>query len=152
MSTDDEVTAPQLPGAVEEWVYGGTRLDHKNVKASLWVDGTGQEHLFKHRTGRVVGCVYVVRVTRVDDEPRSMHGTPKFVRRCEDEALAEKLAAQHRAAEIEADRLARVRKAKADDPLELLIERLALQVKAAPAPQRAGLISYIVHKLSRSAW
>lgn len=147
------MSEPEQRGEVEKWVYGGTRVDHKNIKACVWIDGNGKEHWYKHKAGRVPGCVYEVRVIRdAEGEPSSMYSNTRFVGPSEDAELVERLAARHRAAEVEIERLARVRRAKADDPVEKAIAHLADLVKAVPAPQRAGLVAYILHKVSRSAW
>lgn len=146
-----DTTSATPPDTVERWVYGGTRQGRRATRVAAWIDESGTEMYFKHRVGYVVGGVYEVLVRR-DGEAVAVVGTPRFVELGGDEEVAARLAAEHRAAEVELDRRARVRRAKEDDPLEAQIARLAGLVASVPAPQRPGLIAYITYKLSRNAW
>jgi hypothetical protein len=137
---------------VERWTYGGMRLSTKNTKLAAWVDPHGAELFYRHKSGNIVGCCYDVHLRRDPDNGRvTMYGSPVFVGPSDDRELATRLAAEERACEQELAVIQRQRKAKASNPLDAKIEELALLVKKVPAPQRAGLTAYILHKLIR-AW
>lgn len=82
----------------------------------------------------------------------TLYGSPQYTgERSDDEALVDKLAAQHRAAEVTLDLAARERADKRDDPVERAIERLVDLASAVPASQRTGFAVYVATRLTR-AW
>lgn len=155
MTTEESDTnTPASTGdtTVERWIYGGMRLSTKNTKLAAWIDPHGTELLYRYKSGKIVGCCYDVQIRRDPDSDRiTMYGKPVFVGPSDNRELATRLAAEERAHEQELAVIQRQRKAKERNPLDTQIEELAQLVKKVPAPQRAGLTAYILHKLIR-AW
>jgi hypothetical protein len=128
------------------------RLSTKDAKLALWIDPTGNELLYGHKAGRIVGCWYEVRIRREADSGRTtMYGEPRFIGRSDDHELATRLAAEERADEQALVVIQQMRKAKANNPLDAKIDELAELIKKVPAPRRAGLSAYILYRLTR-AW
>lgn len=146
----EEQPADNRPkGEIEVWTYGGLRVGERSTRLGEWVDASGETLWYAFKRGYAVGSLYEVRVERTA-EKTTRYGQPRYVGRNEDAELITRLAAEHRAAEQWFDLLRRVKKDKADDPLDAAIAELAKVIEHVPAPLRPGVINYISYKLTRS--
>jgi hypothetical protein len=145
----DEVSEPRPQ--VERWVFGGSRVGKSNKRMHCWVDPDGRHRIFTASGRFAVGSVYEARVVRHDDGGMTLYGTPQYTSERADDDLRDKLAAQHRAAEVALDLAARERADKRDDPVEQAIERLCELAAHVPASQRTGFAVYVTTRLTR-AW
>lgn len=136
---------------VRRLVFGGMRL-YKGKRYMEWLppDGNEAESLpYAYRQGKNtryhVGCEYDVTI----DEDGTIYGNPVFVGPSDDEDLRARLQTMDTGARQRWDLEARERKAGEDNELHNRIDDLAKLIKHLPAPQRAGMINYITHRLSR---
>lgn len=142
-------TADKPTPTTERWTFGGTRLNAKKARVHEWIDPSGAELGFKARGQQSVGCVYEVKVERKPNGGVSLYmGQHRYVGPSEDVHLREQLFVRHRAAETELALIQRERRAKADDPLELAIDRLAYLIRHTQnSHQRTSLVAYVMRRL-----
>lgn len=136
---------------VRRLVFGGVRI-YKGKRYVEWLPANGDEkeslpYAFKQgkNTSYHVGCEYDAKV----DDDGTMYGRPVFVGKSEDGDLRAKLSMLDTGARQRWDLETRERKAGEDNELNNRIDDLAKLIKHLPAPQRAGMINYITHRLSR---
>ncbi len=135
----------------EQWVFGGSRVGRSGKRLHCWVDPDGEDLLYAPKGRYAIGSVYEAEVVRHDNGGVTRYGQPRYTgARCDDEALVDRLAAQHRAAEVELDLAARERADRRDDPLERAIERLVEVAAHVPHSQRTGFAVYVATRLMRS--
>lgn len=134
----------------ERWTFGGSRVS-KDKRTHAWIDHDGKELWFKSSGSYSVGAVYDAKVVR-DGARVSLYGNPTFTgSQTDDRDLHGRLAAEHRAAEVELQRRAHEARIKRDDPAEMAIEHL-IQYAASIAPsQRQGFATYVASRISRGA-
>ncbi|MBO0759067.1 MAG: hypothetical protein J2P54_24755 [Bradyrhizobiaceae bacterium] len=136
--------------AIEQWIFGGTRVGSKDRRWHLWIGPDAEPMHFKASGSYAVGSIYDVKVTRLNGKA-TMHGHPVYMgMQSEDDDLIDSLSAKHRAAEETLRLLAKERAAKRDDPVELAIARLCDLAANVPASQRGTFAQYVTYRLTRS--
>jgi len=134
----------------EEWVFGGSRVDDgKRFHAWIALSDPNEEMFYKPRGSFAVGSVYEVQVIRREDRI-SKYPDPKYLRRCEDEALRDRVSARHAAAEVVIGRQQLERADKKDDPVTVAVERLAELAKHVHPSQRNAFAAMVLNKIGRS--
>ena len=129
----------------ERWVFGGSRI-HNGRRTHEWIDAEGTRLAYKAKGSYAIGGIYEVRVVRQGDRI-TRYGVPVFTGDRTDQALADKLSAQHRAAEQALDLAARERAVKRDDAVELAITRLAKLAQQVPISQRTAFAVYVAMRV-----
>ena len=134
---------------VRRLVFGGMRIVRGERRVE-WVSPDDDVSLYYSfhpgkTAGYSVGCEYDVKL----DEDNTMYGSPAFVGKSEDADLRAKLSTLDTGARQRWDLDARERKASKNNELNNRIDEVAELIKHLPAPQRAGVINYIAHRLSR---
>ncbi|GLY54878.1 hypothetical protein [Lentzea sp. NBRC 102530] len=135
----------------EEWVFGGSRVDNgKRFHAWIPLDDPHRNELFyKPRGSFAVGSVYEVQVVRREGRV-SKYPDPKYLRRCEDEALRDQVSARHAAAEVVIGRQQLERADKKDDPVTVAVDRLAELARHVHPSQRNAFAAMVLNKIGRS--
>lgn len=133
----------------EEWIYIGTRADHKGKQYYAWLDKDGEEHLFSKLRGSFIGGIYTVCVWRREGG-LSVSPNPTFVRTSDDKRIPE-WESQHVTAQTMLGAVARERRAKREDAGigDLTLKELAFEMKKMHTmPRRNALLASIIGYLT----
>jgi len=136
---------PESELTPERWTYAGRRVVTGGGLAGVWVDGAGEELLFKSRH-RSIGATYEVGVSRGDTVRATVeHAT--FLDAGNDEPRIPEWVAQDRAAYTSDQARRREERAKRDAASrfgELTLDDVHARMHSLPAPQRAALLSNVL--------
>jgi hypothetical protein len=145
--TADELTVARL-------TYGGVRVGDKGKKFAEFVysenpeaDSLWYAYSAQKWVGFIVGGEYEVPLSSTGAIRR---GQARYLGLHDDEELRAKLRTQDQGARSWLDLEQRKRKDGEDNPLNERIDAVADLIKHLPAPQRAGVINYVMYRLSRT--
>jgi len=130
----------------EVWIYAGRRELAGGGLAGAWVDGTGEELLFKCKH-RAIGATYEVQAGRDGTHIRASVDRAVFVEDAGDDPRVPGWAAVDRAAYTSDQARRREERAKRDAAQrfgELTLDDLRVRLAALPAPQRAALLANVL--------
>ncbi len=135
---------PESELTPERWTYAGRRVVTGGALAGVWVDGAGDELLFKCRH-RSIGATYEVGVNR-DATVRASVDRAAFVDAGDDPRVPGWVA-EDRAAYTSDQARRREERAKRDAAQrfgELTLDDVRARLRSLPAPQRAALLANVV--------
>lgn len=132
----------------ELWTFGGSRVGKGGKRIHEWITADGTALWYKPVGSHSVGSVYAIKVSRANGTT-TRYGNPAYVGRSEDTDLRDELSARHRAAEVTLDITRRESKDKANDPVEVAIQRLTDLAAKVPPSQRANFAAYVAYRVGK---